>query len=86
MSANLAMTLFQKVLPVVNFIIGTSALSFQMMVLYPWHHQLDADFRELKDVQSKKMQEYHDAKLCRLEKIEDYSQELLKLQKANSNK
>jgi hypothetical protein len=31
-----------------NFIIGTSALSFQMFVLYPWHERLDQDFKDLK--------------------------------------
>lgn len=32
-----------------NFVIGTSALSFQIFVLYPWHHRLDQDFQELKE-------------------------------------
>ncbi|OBT80366.1 hypothetical protein VF21_00895 [Pseudogymnoascus sp. 05NY08] len=31
-----------------NFAIGTSALCFQIFVLYPWHQQLDDDFKELK--------------------------------------
>ncbi|KZP25234.1 hypothetical protein FIBSPDRAFT_856211 [Athelia psychrophila] len=31
-----------------NFVIATSALGFQVFVLYPWHERLDQDFRELK--------------------------------------
>jgi len=31
-----------------NFAIGTSALCFQVFVLYPWHKRLDDDFQELK--------------------------------------
>jgi hypothetical protein len=31
-----------------NFIIGSSALGFQVLVLYPWHEQLDRDFEDLK--------------------------------------
>jgi hypothetical protein len=30
-----------------NFSIATSALAFQVFVLYPWHHQLDTDFKHL---------------------------------------
>jgi hypothetical protein len=31
-----------------NFLIGTSALGFQMFVLYPWHEMLREEFRALK--------------------------------------
>ena len=31
-----------------NFAIATSALGFQVLVLYPWHKRLDEDFAELK--------------------------------------
>jgi hypothetical protein len=31
-----------------NFAIATSALCFQVLVLYPWHKRLDEDFAELK--------------------------------------
>lgn len=33
---------------ITNFGIATSALMFQVFVLYPWHKQLDDDFAELK--------------------------------------
>ena len=32
-----------------NFFIATSALCFQVFVLYPWHHRLDAEFEALKN-------------------------------------
>ncbi|PGH26561.1 hypothetical protein AJ80_01690 [Polytolypa hystricis UAMH7299] len=31
-----------------NFVIASSALAFQVFVLYPWHEQLQEDFEELK--------------------------------------
>lgn len=31
-----------------NFLVATSALGFQVFVLYPWHKQLDDDFEKLK--------------------------------------
>ncbi|KAH8807970.1 hypothetical protein F5884DRAFT_674371 [Xylogone sp. PMI_703] len=33
---------------VTNFFIATTALAFQVFVLYPWHQQLDEDFEKLK--------------------------------------
>jgi hypothetical protein len=33
---------------VTNFFIATSALAFQVFVLYPWHKRLDDDFQQLK--------------------------------------
>lgn len=31
-----------------NFVIGSSALCFQIFVLYPWHEKLEEEFVELK--------------------------------------
>jgi hypothetical protein len=31
-----------------NFVIGSSALCFQIFVLYPWHHKLDEEFTSLR--------------------------------------
>ena len=39
-----------------NFIIGTSALSFQVFVLFPWHEKLQEEFRDLKKDQIKLLQ------------------------------
>jgi len=33
---------------VTNFLIATSALGFQVFVLYPWHQTLDEDFHALR--------------------------------------
>ncbi|KAJ5970384.1 uncharacterized protein N7479_000302 [Penicillium vulpinum] len=32
----------------VNFGVASSALAFQVFVLYPWHNQLDDEFKALK--------------------------------------
>ncbi|KAM0427819.1 hypothetical protein ACHAPT_007276 [Fusarium lateritium] len=37
-----------RALSVTNFVVASSALSFQVGVLYPWHKQLDDDFEALK--------------------------------------
>jgi hypothetical protein len=33
----------------VNFAVASSALAFQVFVLYPWHNKLDAEFKALKE-------------------------------------
>ncbi|KAF3399397.1 hypothetical protein DPV78_006957 [Talaromyces pinophilus] len=33
---------------IVNFTVASSALAFQVFVLYPWHNKLDDEFRALK--------------------------------------
>ncbi|KAJ5365643.1 hypothetical protein N7517_008529 [Penicillium concentricum] len=33
---------------IINFGVASSALAFQVFVLYPWHHQLDDEFKALK--------------------------------------
>ncbi|KAJ3262017.1 hypothetical protein HK103_003860 [Boothiomyces macroporosus] len=55
--------------------IGCTALGFQIMVLYPWHNQLDADFHELKQFHAQKLADYHQKKLMKLEEIETLLQE-----------
>jgi len=40
--------IFTKGFSVTNFCIGSSALAFQVFVLFPWHERLDRDFEELK--------------------------------------
>ena len=42
------MVLFTRGLPLTSFIIASTALAFQVGVLYPWHHELDTEFKELK--------------------------------------
>ena len=57
-------------LPYLNFVIATAALGFQTTVLYPWHHQLDDEFKKLKAEQARMLKELHDAKLQRFAEVE----------------
>ncbi|PGH29395.1 hypothetical protein GX50_07852 [[Emmonsia] crescens] len=41
--------MFTRGFSLTNFIIGSSALGFQVFVLYPWHNKLDKDFEDLRD-------------------------------------
>lgn len=60
----------RRVIPYVNFVVASSALCFQFFVLYPWHIELDNDFQKMKDDNHATLEEYHQAKIKRLEKIE----------------
>ena len=40
-----------------NFVIGSSALCFQIFVLYPWHEKLDEEFTELKKEHARLLQD-----------------------------
>jgi hypothetical protein len=37
-----------RAISLTNFLVASSALGFQVCVLYPWHKQLDDDFEALK--------------------------------------
>lgn len=37
-----------RAISVTNFMVASSALGFQVFVLYPWHKELDERFEELK--------------------------------------
>jgi hypothetical protein len=43
-----ATMIITRALSITNFVVASSALSFQVGVLYPWHKQLDDDFEALK--------------------------------------
>lgn len=40
--------IFTRSVSLTNFLVASSALGFQVFVLYPWHKELDAGFEELK--------------------------------------
>lgn len=40
--------LFARTISLTNFLVASSALGFQVFVLYPWHNELDAGFEALK--------------------------------------
>ncbi|BDD59375.1 hypothetical protein MPDQ_003055 [Monascus purpureus] len=42
------MAIVTRTISMLNFIITSSALTFQVTVLYPWHKQLDDSFEALK--------------------------------------
>jgi len=73
----------RKLLPIVNFVIATAALGFQVSVLYPWHHQLEKRFNEMQHQQENKLAEYHQLKMDIIKNIE---QNLNKLQTAKDTK
>ena len=54
-----------------NFAIGTSALGFQIFVLYPWHQRLDDDFKELKKEHLRVLHGGEKDRLSELKEIRD---------------
>ncbi|KAF5861405.1 hypothetical protein ETB97_000284 [Aspergillus alliaceus] len=42
------MVLITRGISLTNFLVASSALAFQVFVLYPWHKQLDDSFEDLK--------------------------------------
>ncbi|EZF46823.1 hypothetical protein H103_00270, partial [Trichophyton rubrum CBS 288.86] len=44
----LATMIFTRGISLTNFFVASSALCFQVFVLYPWHKQLDEAFEDLK--------------------------------------
>ncbi|KAK8850693.1 hypothetical protein IAR55_004613 [Kwoniella newhampshirensis] len=48
-----------RILPYINFVVASAALSFQVGVLFPWHHTITEEFNELKSQQAKQLAEYH---------------------------
>jgi len=56
---------------VTNFLIATSALGFQVFVLYPWHQRLDDDFESLKKEHLSVLQELKKARLSEMLEIKE---------------
>jgi hypothetical protein len=54
-----------------NFVIGSSALGFQIFVLYPWHEKLEAQFKNLTNEHEsmlKNMEAIHQKELSQIRK------------------
>lgn len=68
--------IIQKILPIFNFVIATTALGFQVTVLYPWHNQLEKDFTGLQHQQDTKLHEYHELRMQNIKNIERYLNKL----------
>ncbi|PMD57305.1 uncharacterized protein K444DRAFT_594224 [Hyaloscypha bicolor E] len=54
-----------------NFFVATTALGFQVFVLYPWHKRLDDDFQELKAEAVRALREGEEARLRELTQIKE---------------
>jgi hypothetical protein len=67
---------FTRGFSLTNFVIGTSALSFQVFVLYPWHEQLDEEFKELRKEHTRLLGETHKQHGLELRRIRDQLEEL----------
>ncbi|KAJ6104463.1 hypothetical protein N7523_010783 [Penicillium sp. IBT 18751x] len=55
-----------------NFVIASSALCFQVCVLYPWHHKLDDEFKQLKAEHIRLLQESEESRLKELRGIREH--------------
>jgi hypothetical protein len=54
-----------------------------MTVLFPWHHQLDDDFKKLEKKQLQELEKFHEVKYNKLEKIESDISKILHLLEQN---
>lgn len=64
------MAIFSRFLPTLNFLIGSSALGFQLTVLYPWHEELDKEFKALEKTQQQKLRRFHEMKTQKLDEMD----------------
>lgn len=67
---------FTRGFSLTNFVIGSSALSFQVFVLYPWHEQLDEEFKELRKEHARLLDETHKQHGLELSRIREELQKL----------
>ncbi|KIW04455.1 uncharacterized protein PV09_04720 [Verruconis gallopava] len=56
---------------ITNFAIATSALCFQVFVLYPWHQKLEDEFKDLRREYLEKIRENEQARIRELKAIRD---------------
>lgn len=63
--------MFTRGFSLTNFLIGSSALSFQIFVLYPWHMKLEDKFEEMKTEHLKMMKDSEQARLAELKEIRE---------------
>lgn len=54
---------------VTNFFIATSALGFQVFVLYPWHKKLDDEFQVLRQEQRAALLRVEESRVREMEEI-----------------
>ncbi|CAO3617917.1 unnamed protein product [Cunninghamella blakesleeana] len=71
------MAFFTRAITITNFTIATTALGFQVFVLYPWHTQLDDEFKKLKQEHKQLLSDFHQLKLNKLNDIENKLNQIL---------
>lgn len=59
-----------------NFVIGSSALCFQIFVLYPWHEKLEEEFIELKKDHARLLEDTKEHHRTELKGIREQLQQL----------
>lgn len=64
--------IFSRVITTTNFVLGASALSFQVFALYPWHMELDRKFEILKAEQERTTKELEGMILQELRSIRQH--------------
>lgn len=52
-----------------GFIVGSSALSFQILVIYPWHHELAIEYKKVKELKEQQDHRLDDYNAKKMEKI-----------------
>lgn len=75
------MNFAQKLLPISILTVGLSALTFQTTVLEPYHKELDAEFREIEELegQDRKFYEFEEKALQAVTEIDGKLDLLMKL-------
>ena len=68
--------IFTRGVSLTNFVIASSALGFQVFVLYPWHKRLDDDFEQLK---REHIQILHESEETRAGELKGINEQLRKL-------
>jgi hypothetical protein len=68
----MVISIIQKLLPLLNFVIASTAFGFQASVLHPWHHRLDQDLNSLQHHQEAILHEYEEVKMPNIKNIEEY--------------
>jgi hypothetical protein len=65
-------SLITRTFSLTNFAIGSSALCFQIFVLYPWHEKLEEEFVELKNEHARLLEKTHQRHMKELGGIREH--------------
>jgi hypothetical protein len=76
--------LITRTFSLTNFIIASSALAFQVGILYPWHHELDREFQELRKEYRMFLDEERNERAGRLEELKTIRRDIEALRSSKS--